>query len=378
MFIDYIINTFRISLIEKERYHVTMNRVIDNFILLILTGIMAFQISNFYTPVIAFLIGFLIAALGIYLSDRRQFAVVCILFLIICVFLPEATFFMPVMVYGACQYRLRWATIGIIPFLLNHSLYRTWEIVLWSTLCGLAVLLSLRTDKIEQLEQDMIRTRDTGIERNLALKEKNKNLMEKQDYEIYLATLKERNRIAREIHDNVGHMLSRSILQVGALGTIHKEEPLHGQLASINDTLNQAMNSIRESVHDLHDDSIDLKLALNDATKEMQENYHVRIDYDATNNLPRNVKYCFITTVKEAMSNIVKHSNAYKIDIVVREHPGFYQLSIEDNGTKIRSNLESGGIGLSNMKERVEALNGTLRIQTEQGFKIFISIRKES
>ena len=113
-------------------------------------------------------------------------------------------------------------------------------------------------------------------------------------------------------------------------------------------------------------------------TKEMQENYHVRIDYDATNNLPRNVKYCFITTVKEAMSNIVKHSNADKIDIVVREHPGFYQLSIEDNGTKIRSNLESGGIGLSNMKERVEALNGTLRIQTEQGFKIFISIRKES
>ena len=355
-----------------------MNRIIDNFILLILTGIMAVQISNLYTPVIAFLAGFLVAALGIYLSDRRQFAIVCVLFLVICLFLPEATFFIPVMIYGACWYRLRWAAIGFIPFLLNHSLYRTWEIVLWATLCGLAVLLSLRTDKIEQLEQDMIRTRDTGIERNLALKEKNKTLMEKQDYEIYLATLKERNRIAREIHDNVGHMLSRSILQVGALGTIHKEEPLHGQLASINDTLNQAMNSIRESVHDLHDDSIDLKLALNDATKTMQENYHVRIDYDATNNIPRNVKYCFITTVKEAMSNIVKHSNADKIDIVVREHPAFYQLSIEDNGTKIHSNLESGGIGLSNMKERVKALNGTLRIQTEQGFKIFISIRKES
>lgn len=65
------------------------------------------------------------------------------------------------------------------------------------------------------------------------LQEKNKNLMEKQDYEIYLATLRERNRIAREIHDNVGHMLSRSILQMGALITIHKEEPLHGQLAGV-------------------------------------------------------------------------------------------------------------------------------------------------
>lgn len=74
-----------------------------------------------------------------------------------------------------------------------------------------------------------------------------------------LQTLRERNRIAREIHDNVGHMLSRSILQMGALITIHKEEPLHGQLAGVGETLNQAMNSIRESVHDLHDESIDLR-----------------------------------------------------------------------------------------------------------------------
>ena len=70
-----------------------------------------------------------------------------------------------------------------------------------------------------------------GIESGAAGKKQEP--MEKQDYEIYLATLRERNRIAREIHDNVGHMLSRSILQMGALITIHKEEPLHGQLAGV-------------------------------------------------------------------------------------------------------------------------------------------------
>lgn len=352
-----------------------MNRVIDNLILLIFTGIMAFQISNLYTPVISLLLGFLIAALGIYISDKKQLAIVCILFLITCLFLPEATFFLPVLFYLAYQNRFYWAALGILPFLQAVSIYQSWELALWLGLCLLSILLSFKTEKIGHLEAEMIRMRDTSTELNLVLREKNKSLMEKQDYEIYLATLKERNRIAREIHDNVGHMLSRSILQVGALGTIHKEEPLHEQLGSINETLNQAMNSIRESVHDLHDDSIDLRLALNDATKAMQENYNIRIDYDATNNIPRNVKYCFITTVKEAMSNIVKHSNADKIDIVVREHPAFYQLSIEDNGNKIRSKLD-GGIGLTNMKERVEALNGTLRIQTEQGFKIFISIKK--
>lgn len=129
-----------------------------------------------------------------------------------------------------------------------------------------AILLACRTGRILYLEQEMIRLRDTSTELNLVLQEKNKNLMEKQDYEIYLATLRERNRIAREIHDNVGHMLSRSILQMGALITIHKEEPLHGQLAGVGETLNQAMNSIRESVHDLHDESIDLRQSIAEAT----------------------------------------------------------------------------------------------------------------
>lgn len=62
--------------------------------------------------------------------------------------------------------------------------------------------------------------RDTDTELKLVMEQRNRELLEKQDNEIYLATLRERNRIAREIHDNVGHMLSRSILQVGALATI--------------------------------------------------------------------------------------------------------------------------------------------------------------
>ncbi len=157
-----------------------------------------------------------------------------------------------------------------------------------------------------------------GIESGAA--GKNKNLMEKQDYEIYLATLRERNRIAREIHDNVGHMLSRSILQMGALITIHKEEPLHGQLAGVGETLNQAMNSIRESVHDLHDESIDLRQSIAEATREMKEHYQLTVDYDMSPEIPRNVKYCFITAVKEAMSNIAKHSDADKISVILREH----------------------------------------------------------
>ena len=56
------------------------------------------------------------------------------------------------------------------------------------------------------------------------LQKKNKALQEKQNYEIYAATLRERNRIAREIHDNVGHLLSRTILLTGAAKTLNRDK----------------------------------------------------------------------------------------------------------------------------------------------------------
>ena len=132
-----------------------------------------------------------------------------------------------------------------------------------------------------------------------------------------------------------------------------------------------------------------LRQSIAEATREMKEHYQLTVDYDMSPEIPRNVKYCFITAVKEAMSNIAKHSDADKISVILREHPAFYQMTVEDNGT-VRRKGQSGplweeevvrmdgkeGIGLSNMKERVQALGGTFRIHTEKGFVIFISIPK--
>lgn len=369
-----------------------MYQLIDSMLLILLSAVMALNGDGNVIPVIAILIAIILGAMGIYINKKEYFAVICVLFVLMCLAIPQLTFYLPIMFYHSAKYRYRWDLLGMLTFFRAAELYESWEIILWILINILAILMSDRRSRLEAAENELIRIRDTSTELNLVLKQKNKDLMEKQDYEIHLATLRERNRIAREIHDNVGHMLSRSILQVGALGTIHKEEPLHGQLVSINDTLNHAMNNIRESVHDLHDDSIDLRQSIEDATSEMKERYQLHIDYDISNTMERNIKYCFITTVKEAMSNVVKHSNATKIDIILREHPKFYQLSIEDNGTNISNEVKkrikeeqegaanvsgSAGIGISNMRERVESLGGTFRIQVDNGFKIFISIKKE-
>ncbi|MBE5944950.1 MAG: hypothetical protein E7258_08565, partial [Lachnospiraceae bacterium] len=254
----------------------------------------------------------------------------------------------------------------------------------------LALILYWRSSENDKLHEMIKHIRDDSEERNLLLAEKNKHLIEKQDSEVYVATLKERNRIAREIHDNVGHMITRSILQMGALMTINKEEPLHGQLESVKNNLDVAMNNIRESVHDLHDESVDMKQTIVDMIGELEGKFSCKLDYDAEKNIDRKYKYAIIGIVKEAISNILKYSKNDKVDIVIREHPGMYQLVIHDydsgnkteyishNSNQQRSiavTIKSGeGIGLQNMRDRVEALKGNIVIDNSYGFKIFVTL----
>jgi signal transduction histidine kinase len=201
-------------------------------------------------------------------------------------------------------------------------------------------------------------------------------LIVNKDYEINLATLTERNRIAREIHDNVGHILSRCLLQIGALIVINKDTTIKESLNGVKDTLSQAMDSIRKSVHDLHDDSIDLHDQIYALTKTFSF-CHIKLNYDISENPDKRIKYSFISIVKEALSNIIKHSSATDVSITLNEHPGFYQLIIADNGVVEGYNIENG-IGIRNILDRTSALRGNVNINTDNGFKIFISIPKES
>ncbi len=262
-----------------------------------------------------------------------------------------------------------------------------------------AILLHGRTRRLDELEQEYKRSRDDSRELTLMLEKKNQDLLEKQDTEVYLATLKERNRIAREIHDNVGHMLSRSILMVGALKAINQNENLKVPMEQLDQTLNEAMTNVRQSVHDLHDESVNLKEVMESLVAEFSF-CPVQLTYDMGYDIPKEIKYSFIAITKEALNNVMRHSNADEVKILVREHPWLYQLIIEDNGTSEERiqpdgdreeyaaqesvgktgndrNTESSGIGIKNMKERVRMLGGNMQIQKENGFRIFITVPKQ-
>ena len=251
------------------------------------------------------------------------------------------------------------------------------EVVL---LMAFAIMLSYFTELLLGYKMKLHSMRDASMEHDMLMEQMNHQLIEKQNAQIYNATLKERNRIAREIHDNVGHMITRSILQVGAIGVINTDEKLKAPISDLKSTLDTAMDSMRKSVHDLYDESVDLRQALA-KLKPTDSAFAFSLEYDCEDDVSRDVKYAFIAIAKEAVNNAVKHSNGDEIRIIVREHPAFYQLEIMDNGTSVDERSLSGetgdGIGIKNIKERVAAIGGTMRIKADDGFRIFVTLMKK-
>lgn len=262
------------------------------------------------------------------------------------------------------------------PILYHHSLFTLHTAlpfvfsILWS------MFLAWLTISYERLHYQFIHSIDEHTEQQILLKEKHQALLAKQDAEVHAATLKERNRIAREIHDNVGHLLSRSLLMTGAIQTMNQSSELQVPLQQLDASLNQAMDSIRDSVHNLHDESLNLEESIRQLAGDFQF-CPITLTYDMGYEPPTTVRYAFLSIAKEALVNITKHSNATRVRLTMREHPSLYQLEIADNGTKTPpSCTASRGIGLINIQERVTQLNGTLTLYTDQGFRIFITIPK--
>lgn len=228
---------------------------------------------------------------------------------------------------------------------------------------------------LEGLRREYIKLMDDSRELSFSLNQKNEELLEKQDNEVKLATLNERNRIAREIHDSIGHTMSSSILQVGALLATAGDEDTINSLSALKDTLSEGMNSIRASIHKLYEDSIDLQAQLYALAKEFKF-CRLSFEYDAGKDQPLKLKYAVIYTVKEALANIINHSDATEARLIFREMPGFYQLIISDNGSKKKPGSGSG-MGLNNIRSRVESLGGHMNTDTGSGFRIFISIPRD-
>lgn len=359
-----------------------MNLLLSHlFILAYCFGGLFFQALSRQT-IVSFLCSMTAVTFFYYFQNKKLSIIVLSAYVVITFFFPEFSLFIPLLMIETT--RLRLYPVMLIFLAEGYFIFTPINIPYFIFLLFgmlLASFLEHLTESYNILAQQYKEMRDDSTERNLLLKARNQTLLENQDYEIHNATLKERNRIAREIHDNVGHMLSRSILMTGALQAVNQDENCKESLQLLQNTLSQAMDNIRASVHNLHDDSINLQKSI----ENLIENFTfcpAHLEYDIQSDVPSAVRYAFISITKEALTNIAKHSNATLVQITLREHPSMFQLIVHDNGetasTKPISleNLEEepNGIGLVNMADRVRLLHGMMQISQKNGFQIFVSI----
>lgn len=355
-----------------------MERLIDKGIIAAccLTAFLTLPIDAFTFG--GFLVALAIAGLGEALP-RVWRLVLAACYLVAALVWPVLAAFLPIIAYDCMRdelwpVRLSW----VVPL---AAAMRAWAALPWAVValfCVVASVLARRTTSLANEREHFRQLRDDAHEASMALEARNRDLQEARDLSAQVATLAERGRIAREIHDNVGHLLTRAIMQVEALKVVHADDPqLVTEYDGVSETLNDAMQTVRASVHDLRDEATDperlIRAALDGCGIDQ-----VSLTYEV-DKLPDDVARCFVSIVREAATNTVKHSDATSIEVQVREHPGLFQLVVQDNGTGGGAkDAADYGMGLQAMDDRVRALGGTLRTGWQQGsgFRVFASVPK--
>lgn len=238
----------------------------------------------------------------------------------------------------------------------------------------LSILIIYLLSKIYELEHENNQIRDKLTSDNLKLVEQRNALSQNVEREIEVASLSERNRIARDMHDAVGHSLSSSLLLIESLQYINDIEKIHPALTRVQDRLKTGMDDIRESIHALYSTSFNLEGRLEAMLEEMV-GYETELHYSIISELHYDLKLDLLSVAKESLTNIRKHSNASKVMLYIIENNSAITLKITDNGT---IDHKSGyGMGQHSMKETAQKYSGIFNAGMQsEGYMVYISIKK--
>ena len=379
-------------------YNTRMNRLFDKSIVLACCIAAAMGLAVDAHLVAAFCLGVIATSLAEVAQGertRRASETASCAYIIAAVVLPPFVPFAPLALYDIAR-RVRreriWPALAIgavcvcaLVADLRGGVLTTRTLLLTAILSVAATLLSLRTAQLEREQERMRRIRDKLQERALALEARNRDLADRQDYEVELATLAERARIAREIHDNVGHQLTRASLQTEALRVVHADEPrVAADFADVKRTVDEALQLVRASVHALNDNAADLSVQLERIVEGARSDGGPQIELEVlAEHAPANVANCFAAVLRETLSNTMRHACAQTVTIRCMEHPSFYQLIVTDDGVgevQASGRGTAEGMGLASMRERIEALGGTFTAGPRAGaggWRVFATVPKQ-
>ncbi|WP_161568247.1 sensor histidine kinase [Anaerobacillus alkaliphilus] len=183
--------------------------------------------------------------------------------------------------------------------------------------------------------------------------------------------LEERNRLARDLHDTIGHTFTSVIMGLDAVSYLVKTSPDKAQehVDGLSNVMRRSLGEVRTYIHQIspYEGREDLSSQLQKIASEFTLLTKTKVDFK----LP--IKEVHITSLgtttlirclQEALTNAVRHGRASEICIELGEEDSWVMLAIKDNGIGIKDT--PFGFGLTGMRERLESLQGELNVKTNE------------
>ena len=195
-----------------------------------------------------------------------------------------------------------------------------------------------------------------------------------------LATTLERNRIARDIHDSLGHTLTTLGVQLELAQKLHgvNSERATQALHNAQQLASRSLTEVRNTVSAIREENLDLERALNNLVNQLQRDnlFNIKMKLNLPL-IPLQTSHQIYCIVKEALYNVQKHSQANLVTINSQITSQNIILEIADNGIGFDPNKVNSGAGLRGMLERSQIINGELKIDTaiDRGTRIQLIIK---
>ena len=246
---------------------------------------------------------------------------------------------------------------------------------LMTVVCFILCCIIIIVSKEEIIEKNLELNKRLEIA-NTDLQRTNEELEKSLMDNARLAEIRERNRIAREIHDTLGHTLTGLAAGIDAcIALAGDDKPaLRNQLDLLSRVSRNGIKDIRMSVSSLRPDAPE-RLNLKNAIEELVENtkrvagVNIKLDCDIINlKFDEDEEMAIYRIIQESLTNAIRHGKAKNIDVSIKKNYGSINLLICDDGIGCE-NIKAG-FGLRHIRERVNMLKGQVNFSSEEGFKV--------
>ncbi len=199
-----------------------------------------------------------------------------------------------------------------------------------------------------------------------------------------LAITRERNRLARELHDTLAHTLSELAVELDALSSLWEPEDPRAKrmLRHALVTTREGLAETRRALRALRASPLeDLGLAL--ALRQLSESAAARGQFQLELDLPRDlgdlspeVEHAFYRVAQEALENVVRHAQAKTVRVALRHQDGSLELVVADDGRGLLPKVaQDEHFGLRGMEERAELIHGKLEVDARPGKGTTVRLR---